>query len=162
MGIKICNLCCGHGHVFEGWFRSDEELEADLKEGRIECPVCGDPCVAKRPSAPNFVRVQGTTRTDVAADVAARGWERAREMQADAMKVLREAAAMAEDVGERFPETVRDIHDGRAERRLVKGTCSGEEAQLSSFSAAQRGVVQCRYPFKTLFDFGDRHAPASP
>ena len=94
MGIKICNLCCGHGHVFEGWFRSDEELEADLKEGRIECPVCGDPCVAKRPSAPNFVRVQGTTRTDVAADVAARGWERAREMQADAMKVLREAAAM--------------------------------------------------------------------
>ena len=54
MGIKICNLCCGHGHVFEGWFRSDEELEADLKEGRIECPVCGDPCVAKRPSAPNF------------------------------------------------------------------------------------------------------------
>lgn len=96
MGIKICNLCCGHGHVFEGWFRSDEELEADLKEGRIECPVCGDPCVAKRPSAPNFVRVQGTTRTDV---------------------------------GERFPETVRDIHDGRAERRLVKGTCSGEEAQ---------------------------------
>ena len=64
MGIKICNLCCGHGHVFEGWFRSDEELEADLKEGRIECPVCGDPCVAKRPSAPNFVRVQGTTRTD--------------------------------------------------------------------------------------------------
>ena len=28
MGIKICNLCCGHGHVFEGWFRSDEELEA--------------------------------------------------------------------------------------------------------------------------------------
>ena len=48
MGIKICNLCCGHGHVFEGWFRSDEELEADLKEGRIECPVCGDPCVAKR------------------------------------------------------------------------------------------------------------------
>lgn len=129
MGIKICNLCCGHGHVFEGWFRSDEELEADLKEGRIECPVCGDPCVAKRPSAPNFVRVQGTTRTDVAADVAARGWERAREMQAGAMKVLREAAAMAEDVGERFPETVRDIHDGRAERRLVKGTCSGEEAQ---------------------------------
>ena len=55
MGIKICNLCCGHGHVFEGWFRSDEELEADLKEGRIECPVCGDPCGAKRPSAPNFV-----------------------------------------------------------------------------------------------------------
>ena len=36
---------------------------------------------------------------------------------------------MAEDVGERFPETVRDIHDGRAERRLVKGICSGEEAQ---------------------------------
>ena len=55
--------------------------------------------------------------------------ENLREMQADAMKVLREAAAMAEDVGERFPETVRDIHDGRAERRLVKGTCSGEEAQ---------------------------------
>ena len=73
MGIKICNLCCGHGHVFEGWFRSDEELEADLKEGRIECPVCGDPRVAERPRAPNFVRVQGTTRTAVAADVAARG-----------------------------------------------------------------------------------------
>ena len=128
-GLVILKVIHEDGEDLLSTLDSDEELEADLKEGRIECPVCGDPCVAKRPSAPNFVRVQGTTRTDVAADVAARGWERAREMQADAMKVLREAAAMAEDVGERFPETVRDIHDGRAERRLVKGTCSGEEAQ---------------------------------
>ena len=88
--------------------------------------MCGDPCVAKRPSAPHFAGVLGTTRTDVAADVAARGWQKAREIQAGAMKVLREAAEMAEDVGERFPETVRDIHDGHAERRLVKGTCSDE------------------------------------
>jgi len=35
MGIKICNLCCGHGHVFEGWYRSDEELEADLEQIRL-------------------------------------------------------------------------------------------------------------------------------
>ena len=50
-------------------------------------------------------------------------------MRADARKVLRGAAAMAEDVGERFPETGGDIQDGRAGRRLVKGTWSGEEAQ---------------------------------
>lgn len=59
MGIKICNLCCGHGHVFEGWFRSDEELEVDLKEGRIECPVCGDPVRCQAPERSQLCQSAG-------------------------------------------------------------------------------------------------------
>ena len=114
MGIKVYDFCCGFGHLFEGWYRSEEEMEDDLRMGRVACPVCGDLSVSRRPSAPNFGKVSGTTRTDV---------------EADAMKALRKAAEQAEDVGSRFPETVRDIHEGLADRRLVKGTCSSEEAR---------------------------------
>lgn len=68
MGIKVYDFCCGFGHVFEGWYRSEEEMEDDLRMGRVACPVCGDPSVSRRPSAPNFGKVSGTTRTDVEAD----------------------------------------------------------------------------------------------
>ncbi len=129
MGLKIYNFCCEFGHVFEGWYRSDDAWKEDLKNGRLSCPVCGNCCIAKRPSAPNFSKVSGTTRTDVDGDVAARKQTVLRDMQARAMSVLRDVAAQAEDVGERFPDAVRAIHDGRADRRLVKGTCSNEEAE---------------------------------
>lgn len=129
MGIKVYDFCCGFGHLFEGWYRSEEEMEDDLRMGRVACPVCGDLSVSRRPSAPNFGKVSGTTRTDVEADASLRSWQAIRKKQADAMKALRKAAEQAEDVGSRFPETVRDIHEGLADRRLVKGTCSSEEAR---------------------------------
>ena len=35
----------------------------------VVCPVCGSAKVVRRPTALNFSRVNGTTRTDIAVDV---------------------------------------------------------------------------------------------
>ena len=129
MGIKIFDFCCDNGHLFEGWFKSDEAWQTECREGRFVCPICGNDQIKKRPSASRIAKVKGTTRSEVAKDVKQRNAIKAKEIQARAMSVLREVAENAEDVGERFPEEVRASHDGRKPARLVRGQCSFEEAE---------------------------------
>lgn len=128
MGLKIYNFCCDQGHLFEGWYRSDDAWRADVAEAQLACPVCGSTRIEKRPSAPNFGRVSGTTRTEVDRDVAGRRAAEMKAAQARVMSALREVASQAEDVGDAFPDTVRAIHDGRTPHRLVRGTCSNAVA----------------------------------
>ena len=129
MGLKVFDFCCSAGHVFEGWFASDDDWKNDVESGRFTCPVCGSPDIDRRPTAPNFGRVFGTTRTDVSADVAKRTKDEMKARQARAMAALRRVAAEAEDVGDQFARTVRSIHEGRDDPRLVRGTCSREDAE---------------------------------
>ena len=129
MGIKIFDFCCANGHLFEGWFKSDEAWQTECREGRFVCPVCGDKRIQKRPSASRISQVKGTTREEVAKDVKQRDLMKAKDLQARAMTVLREVAEKTEDVGERFPEEVRASHEGRKPPRLVRGQCSFEEAE---------------------------------
>lgn len=127
MSLKIFNFRCANGHVFEAW----------LKDGRSEslpdaCPVCGEAEVAKIPAGANIRPVAGTTRSDVEDDVSRREAE-SRKTQAEALQsrmigVLREAARRAEDVGEAFPETVRNMEKGKTEKKLVRGICTPLEA----------------------------------
>ena len=129
MGLKVFDFCCGVGHVFEGWFASDDAWREAVKTGEFSCPVCGSSRIERRPTAPNFGRVEGTTRTDVAKDVQKRTADDMKARQAKALAALREVAGKAEDVGERFAQTVRDMHEGRDTARPVRGTCSAEDAE---------------------------------
>jgi hypothetical protein len=47
------DLRCGGDHVFEAWFRSSTDYDAQLCSGLISCPVCGDGSIAKAVMAPN-------------------------------------------------------------------------------------------------------------
>ncbi|MFU0841749.1 MAG: DUF1178 domain-containing protein [Burkholderia sp.] len=128
MGMKIFNFACENGHLFEGWFASDAQWRADAESGRFVCPICGSKKIEKRPAAPNFSKVEGTTRTDVNGDVASRRAMTGRERQGAALAALRKAASEAEDVGDRFVTTVRAMHDGTEPKRLVRGLCTPAEA----------------------------------
>ncbi|MDO5531735.1 DUF1178 family protein [Sutterella sp.] len=127
MTLKIFDFRCPNGHVFEAWLRSDEPDAAPAA-----CPVCGAGDVCRLPAAPSVKPVEGTTRTEVAADVKRREAEEARRVVEAArervMSVMREAARKAEDVGKEFPEAVRDMEKGRREKKLVRGICSPLEA----------------------------------
>ena len=52
--MKVVDLRCTHGHRFEGWFGSEDELVAQLEQARVECPLCGDSAVTRLPSAPRL------------------------------------------------------------------------------------------------------------
>lgn len=110
MTVKIFNLACGKGHVFEGWFSDEDELQSQLKTGQIQCPVCGDASIEKRPSAPHVQTEEANQRN------AAR--------ERFLMACVRELAGHAEDMGDRFADEARAIHSGHAKQRLIRGTCS--------------------------------------
>lgn len=52
--MLVVDLHCAHGHHFEGWFASSDDLAAQQARGLVTCPVCGDQEVVRRPSAPHL------------------------------------------------------------------------------------------------------------
>lgn len=52
--MLVVDLHCAHGHHFEGWFASAEDLASQKERGLLSCPVCGDHDVVRRPSAPHL------------------------------------------------------------------------------------------------------------
>lgn len=113
----VLNLECHEGHTFEGWFASGTAFEEQAARGLVECPMCGTHQVTRRPTAP-YVQ----TRT-----AAGSPSPKPQEIAARLLNQLREAAANAEDVGERFVEEARRMHHGDIGIRGIKGQASGEE-----------------------------------
>ena len=52
--MLVVDLHCAHGHHFEGWFASSDDLVSQQARGLVSCPVCGDHEVVRRPSAPHL------------------------------------------------------------------------------------------------------------
>src|SRR3989344_5582166 len=49
--MLVVDLHCEHGHVFEGWFASADDLASQQARGLVSCPVCASTEVVRRPSA---------------------------------------------------------------------------------------------------------------
>ncbi len=123
--MKVLNLQCSHRHVFEGWFGSEDEFQAQLQQGLVDCPMCGDTQVAKLPSAPRLnlgAQPGPAARQEVVAMPEA-------AMQKAWLKMVRHVMANTEDVGEKFAEEARRIHYGETEERGIRGQASPEETQ---------------------------------
>lgn len=127
--------CEPHGHVFEAWFGSTEDYEAQRARGLVACPICGAAEVDKAPMAPK---------------VGAKG-NRSGEMAPEAVKaVLSDMAAAqkkmletSEHVGDRFPDEARAIHLGDAEARAIHGRASPADAD----SLRDEGIPIAPLPF---------------
>lgn len=130
----VLNLCCDSDHGFEGWFASAEAFESQRAGGRVACPICGSVGVARRPSAPYVQRGDkvGESAAEKSSTTAESRQPVAKvpvaSMQAAILKLVREIASSAENVGKAFPEEVRKIHYGEAEERSIRGEASLEEA----------------------------------
>lgn len=113
-------LKCGAGCLFEGWFRSSADFDAQAGAGSLECPVCGSIEVSRAIMAPAVVSGGGRAAT-----------------LAEMQRTMAEAAARARDyveknfdyVGERFPEEARRIHYGEAKERAIFGEATGKDAR---------------------------------
>jgi len=122
--VKVLDLGCRHGHVFEGWFASEEDFQSQRERGLIECPVCGDPGIEKRLSAPHV-----QTRRSEPPPAAQPDPEHAStERQARLLQALRAWVRDSEDVGERFAERARAMHQGLEPARNIRGVATPDEA----------------------------------
>lgn len=52
--MLVLNLACESGHLFEGWFASSDDCDAQQRRGLLSCPLCGSPKIERRPSAPRL------------------------------------------------------------------------------------------------------------
>ncbi len=108
-------LVCDEGHSFDGWFKDSEAFDAQCEQKLVSCPICASTNVSRGMMAPSIAR--GDRNDDA---------HRLREI----VRELRDKVVIGtEDVGERFPQEVRDIEDGAAERRPIRGRATFEEAK---------------------------------
>jgi hypothetical protein len=128
----IFELCCAHGHRFEGWFASGDEFARQQARSLVTCPICDDAHVERLPSARVSVP-KGAARDNAPAPEP--GEEKndvqpaALGLPVEAVAKLREIVRNTENVGRRFPEEARKIHYREVEPRAIRGEASRDEAQ---------------------------------
>ncbi|MDO5086968.1 MAG: DUF1178 family protein [Comamonadaceae bacterium] len=144
--MKVLDLQCAQGHVFEGWFASEDEFQNQRSGGLLTCPVCNEVDVIKLPSAPRLnlgaappagqalAQARAPTQAPEASGHAAAAPARAEPstaaavaLQAAWMKAVRRVMAETEDVSERFAEEARRMHYGETAERGIRGQASAEE-----------------------------------
>ena len=120
--------CTPSGHVFEAWFGSTADYEAQKERGLVSCPLCGALDVAKAPMAP-AVGAKGNRRAPAAPELFSGDAEKVKAMLAAAAAVQKRMLEGSEGVGERFTDEARAIHLGEAEARAIHGRATREQAE---------------------------------
>ncbi|MGB3390527.1 MAG: DUF1178 family protein [Pseudaminobacter sp.] len=117
------SLICEQSHEFEGWFRNNEDFDAQRKRRLVQCPACGSHEVEKALMAPSVST--GRKREKVA--LAMNEQQRAAMAQIKALTAkIRENA---DYVGDKFAEEARKIHFGETDPRGIYGEATPEEAK---------------------------------
>lgn len=139
--MKVLDLQCSHGHVFEGWFASEDDYQSQHARGLVACPLCADTDVSKKLSAPrlNLGASRPEAQTAEAQATSTSGPQPAvpaltdvahsSELQAALLHMVRHVVAHTEDVGHSFADEARKIHHGDAEPRSIRGQASVEETK---------------------------------
>ena len=130
--------CAPQGHVFEAWFGSSGDFEAQKARGLVSCPICGSGEVDKAPMAPRVGpkgnQAGGLPPAQMKALLGA---------MADAQKQMLETS---EHVGQRFADEARAIHLGEAEARAIHGQATPRQAD----ELREEGIPVAPLPFPVV------------
>ena len=164
MGLKVFDLQCSNSHIFEGWFGSHEDYDSQQARGLVTCPMCHSDTITKRLSAPRLnvghfsaSQIAAESSSDTASQGATSGGMSAAvqqaqsvvaaspelaQIQAAVMVQMREFIRKTENVGDRFADEARKIHEGETEVRPIRGTAAPEERE----SLAEDGIAVVALP----------------
>ena len=95
--MKVFDLCCDADHVFEGWFASQEEFDAQLLARAVGCPLCGSVLIRRLPSASRLNLGSPSVSSAAAMPEPA-------QLQSALVRAALQIIQNTEDVGERFAE----------------------------------------------------------
>ena len=129
--MKVLDLQCGLGHVFEGWFGSEADFVAQHQKSLVLCPLCGDPCISKKLSAPRLALSRGRAAPD---ESEAQPKQSQPASSVDAaltaawLAVAKRLVSETTDVGSSFAEEARKMHYGEAQPRGIRGIATADEA----------------------------------
>lgn len=135
--MKVLDLQCRLGHVFEGWFGSEEDFQGQKQRGLMQCPLCADVHIEKRLSAPRLNLGAHSRASDLPANTeplaesttnAAIAVAKPQVAQAAWLTLARKIAANTEDVGRHFASEARRMHRGEVCERAIRGQATVAEA----------------------------------
>lgn len=130
----LYKLSCDADHRFESWFRDSAGYDDQMTRGLLTCPVCRSPHVVKTIMAPAVVggRGQGVSteprETNPSPGVSLLD-EKRKEMRAFLKGVRDKILSEGHNVGARFPDQARRMHDGEIPRRPIHGEATPNEAR---------------------------------
>lgn len=146
MGLKVFDLQCTNGHVFEGWFTSHDNYQEQRESGFLRCPVCDSAELTKKLSAPrlNLSHLKSDTRasrsteqeetsagsssgSNNASPVASPGTADLASLQAEMLRKFKDIVRNSDDVGVRFADEARRMHNGEIEERSIRGSATADE-----------------------------------
>ncbi len=132
------DLTCPQGHIFEGWFDSNESFEEQNVNGLVRCPYCDDSDIRKVISPVAVRKSQPVTPT--------------RQETIDYQRLAREVVEYvknnSEDVGAQFAAEALKIHYGVAEKRSIRGSATADEEK----TLQEEGVEFVKVPFPVTDD----------
>ncbi|HEV7234405.1 MAG TPA: DUF1178 family protein [Sphingorhabdus sp.] len=152
------DLRCSGGHLFEGWFASSRDFDAQQSGGLVACPVCDDNMVSKALSVPNVGRkgnqLAASRPQPMLPEVQPVGEVMNAPSLPPAMIEMMQKLANAQSemlkasdwVGREFAETARAIHYGEEADRLIHGETSRDEAE----ALADEGIAVAALPFPVI------------
>lgn len=127
MAFKVFDLQCESAHVFEGWFASHADYDAQVERGLLVCPVCDSRQITRRVSAPRLNVSGATEPVSSRSPGSGPDGDEAALVQAQLLRQVRAVLRAAENVGPRFAEEARRIHEGEAPERMIRGTATPDE-----------------------------------
>tara|TARA_E500000178_G_scaffold59941_1_gene56517 strand:+ start:244 stop:702 length:459 start_codon:yes stop_codon:yes gene_type:complete len=129
------SLICKNNHEFEGWFRTSEDYELQLKKNLISCPNCNNTVIQKALMAPavksskksndNLIdkKIKNSINLDNKAVIG----------DNDLRMALRSIRAYVEknceNVGDNFANEARLISKGKKKARGIYGKVNNKEAE---------------------------------
>ena len=137
--MKVLDLQCRQGHVFEGWFASEDDFQGQKQRGLVQCPLCADDHIEKRLSAPRLnlgAREPAAPSAMPTPSAAPEGGSLQvgnppalpPALQAAWLDLARKIVANTEDVGARFAQEARRMHHGEVQERAIRGQATADEA----------------------------------
>jgi hypothetical protein len=115
--MKVFDLQCTGGHNFEGWFDDLEDLENQIAQGMLSCPVCGVDSIRRIPSSFAIKGKRPELNQEAAGKLLGRAF----------MNYLENNF---EDVGPQFAQEALKIHYGASEARDIRGVSTPEEEKM--------------------------------
>jgi len=134
----VFDLACPRGHIFEGWFDSNESFEEQNINGLVRCPVCDDSDIRKVLSPIAVRKSQASVLPG----------QEAIDYQRLAKEVVEYIKTNSEDVGAQFATEALKIHYGVAEKRSIRGSATADEEK----TLKQEGVDFVKVPFPVSDD----------
>lgn len=130
----VFDLRCGNDHVFEAWFGSTADYDAQTARGLVACPICDDASVVKAAMAPAVPSKsnRGASPSQVKAALG------------ELARLQAKVEASSDYVGPAFASEARAMHDGDVPQRSIYGEATRAEAA----ALVADGVPVAPLPFR--------------